>query len=119
MGNAFKVAKWEFKRNMKNKSFLIGLFLTPILMLGFMILSSLIGDSDNQAKNKTRVFIQDNLGVFNTIQETAKFHQFNWEIHKTEISEKEAMEQLKTVENTAYIFLNQGAINTGIIPVYS
>ena len=119
MGNAFKVAKWEFKRNMKNKSFLIGLFLTPILMLGFMFISSLLGDSDNQAKNKTRVFIQDNLGVFTSIQETAKVHNFNWELKPTDINEKEVQEQLASSENTAYLFIDERAIKESTIPVYT
>lgn len=119
MNNAFKVAKWEFKRNMKNKSFLIGLFLTPILMLGFMILSSLIGDSDNQAKNKTHVFIQDNLGLFNSIQETAKVHNFNWELKPTDINEKEVQEKLASSENTAYLFIDERAIKESTIPVYT
>lgn len=68
MRNAMKVAKWEIKRNLKNKSFLIGMFLTPVLFLGFFFLSSLIGGSDDGG-DVTQVFVQDELGVFETLQE--------------------------------------------------
>ena len=119
MGNAIKVAKWEFKRNMKNKSFLIGLFLTPILFVGFMILSSLIGDSDNQGKNKTLVFIQDHLGVYTAIEETVKVHNLNWELKLTNIDEKEVQEQLASSENTAYLFIDERAIKESTITVYT
>lgn len=119
MGNAFKVAKWEFKRNMKNKSFLIGLFLTPILMLAFMFLSSLLGDSDHNQKNKMQVFVKDQLGVFQSLQETAKLHQLNWELKTTDIDEKEVHKQLASSENTAYLFIDERALKESTVPVYT
>lgn len=119
MGNAFKVAKWEFKRNMKNKSFLIGLFLTPILMLAFMFLSSLLGDSDHNQKNKMQVFVKDQLGVFQSLQETAKLHQLNWELKTTDIDEKEVHKQLASSENTAYLFIDERALKDNTVPVYT
>ncbi|MYL64488.1 hypothetical protein GLW07_14110 [Bacillus hwajinpoensis] len=42
MKNSLKVAKWEFKRNMTNKSFLISVFMTPIMIILFSFLPSMI-----------------------------------------------------------------------------
>lgn len=40
MQNTMKVVRWEIKRNMKSKSFVIGLFLTPAMIALFLFLPS-------------------------------------------------------------------------------
>src|SRR5699024_8373706 len=40
MNNTMKVVRWEIKRNMKRKSFLIGLFLTPAMLALVLFLPS-------------------------------------------------------------------------------
>lgn len=42
MRNTMKVVRWEIKRNMKNKSFITGLFLTPAIFALFFFLPSLL-----------------------------------------------------------------------------
>src|SRR5699024_7730289 len=42
MHNMWKVARWEIKRNVKNKSFIIGLFLTPAIFALFLFLPNII-----------------------------------------------------------------------------
>lgn len=118
MRNAFKVAKWEFKRNMKNKSFLIGLFITPVLIVGFMVLSGILGDTAGE-ETTVRVFVNDNIGAFEMLQQTAERHTFNWEMQPTNISEQEVKEKLQNVDNTAYIFLDEQSLEQQVIPVYT
>src|SRR5699024_7091415 len=63
MRNAMKVAKWEIKRNMKNKSFIIGIFMTPAIFLIFMFIGGLMGSSgDDEVQETTHVYINDNIG---------------------------------------------------------
>lgn len=119
MRNTLKVAKWEIKRNMKNKSFLIGLFLTPVLFLGFMFAGSLFGDSDSDSENTTHVFIQDNLDIFANLQETVEKQGLNWELEQTDISESSVEDELESRENTAYLFVDNRALEDGTIPVYT
>lgn len=119
MRNTLKVAKWEIKRNMKNKSFLIGLFLTPVLFLGFMFAGSLFGDSDSDSENTTHVFIQDNLNIFANLQETVEKQGLNWELEQTDISESSVEGELESRENTAYLFVDNRALEDGTIPVYT
>ncbi|TYO95342.1 ABC transporter permease [Desulfallas thermosapovorans] len=119
MRNAFKVAKWEFKRNIKNKSFLIGMFLTPVIVLLFMLLGTFVGGSSNTEDNRTIVYVHDSIGIFDTLQETVKIHDLNWEMHVTDISEEEVSKELASSDNTAYIFLDDRAIDEHIIPVYT
>ncbi|HLS09638.1 ABC transporter permease [Lentibacillus sp.] len=117
MRNAMKVAKWEIKRNLKNKSFLIGMFLTPVLFLGFMFLGSLFGDSDDDSA--TKVFVSDELGMFEDLKETVDASDLNWELGTTDINEENVGSELESNENTAYIFLDERALNDGTIPVYT
>lgn len=119
MRNAFKVAKWEFKRNIKNKSFLIGMFLTPVIFLAFMLIGNLIGDSDREGGNPTHVFVHDALGIFDTLRESAEGHHLNWDMQLTDISETEVTEVLQSREHTVYIFLDRRVIEERVVPVYA
>lgn len=117
MHNALKVAKWEFKRNIKNKTFLIGLFLTPAIILFFMFIGDIFSGDERQST--TRVYVRDKLGIFHTLQQTAQQHNLNWEMHQTTVTENKAMEQLQSQDDTAYIFLDQRAVDEGVIAVYT
>ncbi|WP_087973732.1 ABC transporter permease [Oceanobacillus rekensis] len=117
MRNSIKVAKWEIKRNMKNKTFLIGLFISPILFLAFMFIGSLFDDSDNDEPETTTVFVNDQLGVYPALEETVEQGEFNWEMESTELTESEVPD-LAGNENTAYIFINDQAVESGTVPVY-
>jgi ABC-2 type transport system permease protein len=119
MRNSWKVAKWEMNRNMKNKSFLIGLFLTPILFLGFMLIGSLFGDSEGEEGPATRVLIKDNLGAYEEIEETVKVQKLNWKIQPTDISKEEFQKEFKDKENTAYLILDSSSYDTGVFSVYT
>ncbi|MEK5440350.1 MULTISPECIES: ABC transporter permease [unclassified Fredinandcohnia] len=119
MRNAMKVAKWEVKRNLRNKSFLIGLFLTPVLFLAFMFLGSIFGGSEPEEEVSTRVLISDELGVTDVIEETVAAHDLNWELETTEIGYEEILEVLKEAENTAYIVFEQEGFENGVVPVHT
>ena len=117
MRNSMKVARWEIKRNMKNKSFLIGLFITPILFLAIMFIGSMFNDSDSDDAESTTVFVNDQLGVYSSLEETARQSEFNWEMQRTELTESEVSDMTES-ENTAYIFIDDQALNSGTVPVY-
>nr|WP_068673973.1 ABC transporter permease [Oceanobacillus sp. Castelsardo] len=120
MRNSLKVAKWEIKRNMKNKTFLIGLFLTPVLIVAFMFIGSLFGDdSEDLATEEVTVLVNDQLNIFSSLEETVSETAFNMKLEKTDISESEVEDVLKDKENTAYIFMDQRAVEQGMVPVYT
>ena len=48
MRNSLKVAKWEIKRNMTNKSFIISLLLTPVLFMIFFFVPTLFSGNDSE-----------------------------------------------------------------------
>lgn len=119
MRNTMKVAKWEIKRNMKNKTFLIGLFLTPILILAFGFIGSLFGGSDDAEPSSTTVYVNDQTGIYPALEETINQSDLNWEMEQTDIDEADVESILEASENTAFLFINDQAIETGVVPVYT
>lgn len=119
MHKTMKVAKWEIKRNLKNKSFVIGLFLTPILFLLFVFLGNLLSDADDEASNKTTVYIKDELNIFAALEETAEQLELSFDLEKTDIKEDAVKGELEDSENRAYLFLTEKGLESGVFPVYT
>lgn len=115
MHNTKKVAKWEIKRNMKNKSFIIGMFLTPIIFLAFFLLPDLFGSDDEAAT--TTVYVNDQLGVYDQLVVAAS--KTEWLMKPTDIIEKDATVALESLDDAAYIFIDERAVETGNVSVYT
>jgi len=115
MRNTMKVAKWEIKRNMKSKSFIIGLFLTPIIFLAFFLLPDLFSSDDEAAT--TTVYVNDQLGVYELLEAAAA--NTEWQMEQTDISEQEASVALKGEKDVAYVFIDEQTVETGKIAVYT
>lgn len=122
MRHSMKVAKWEIKRNLKNKSFLIGLFLTPIIILAFGFIGNLIGgntEDTGESSEEVTVFVNDQLGVFDSMEEAVSASGIQWTLLETALAENEIADELTESENTAYLFLNEAALNEGVFPIYT
>ncbi|KAA0965292.1 ABC transporter permease [Sporosarcina sp. ANT_H38] len=115
MRNTMKVAKWEIKRNMKSKSFIIGLFLTPIIFLAFFLLPELFSSDDEAAT--TTVYVNDQLGVYGQLEAAAANPE--WQMEQTDTTEQEATAALEGEEDAAYIFIDEQAVETGKVAVYT
>ena len=116
MRNSIKVGKWEIKRNLKNKSFVIGLFLTPLIFAAFAILPSLFMDFEEEP---TQVFIKDELGVYPTIEAIVENSEhLDWDLEQTNLSEEEMKKEANEIEYSAFLILNEAAIEEGKVTVY-
>ena len=115
MRNTMKVAKWEIKRNMKSKSFIIGLFLTPIIFLAFFLLPDLFSSDDEAAT--TKVYVNDQLGVYEQLEAAAA--NTEWQLEPTEVAEQEAEAALEVEEDAAYVFIDEQSVETGKVAVYT
>jgi len=113
-----KVAKWEVKRNLKNKSFVIGLFLTPILMVVFGFLGNLMG-GDTSDNETAKIYVHDELNTFANLEATVEQYKLPLELEKTNIQEADVEKKLKNAENTAYFFIDNRAFNEGTLPFYT
>lgn len=118
MRNTMKVAKWEIKRNLKNKSFVIGLFLTPILMVVFGFLGNLMG-GDTPDNENAKIYVHDELNTFANLEAMVEQYKLPFELEKTNIQEADVEKKLKDAENTAYFFIDNRAFNEGTLPFYT
>lgn len=120
MHNAMKIAKWEIKRNLKNKSFLIGLFLTPVLIFGIWFIGGVFDDSDDgAADDSVDVLVNDELDVFGAVEDIAAEAELDWNLEQTDVSEAKAEEEVADTDDTAYIFMNEEALEDETISVYT
>src|SRR5699024_2703788 len=116
MRNTLKVAKWEVKRNMKNKSFIIGLFITPLIIALFMIVPTFFDSEPDTVDD----FINDELEIFNELKTFVESNDFlHWEMHETSLTEKDLLEQINSEENMAYFSLTKNNLEEGTVTVYT
>src|SRR5690625_1524754 len=119
MRNTMKVAKWEIKRNMKNKSFIISLFLTPLIFIFFAIVPGLFSDSADDDE-PIDVFIKDELQIVDEIRASVEQNEFlHWEIQETELDEESVLNQVENSDRIVYIPLTSRALDEGLIDVYT
>ncbi|GKV56337.1 hypothetical protein NCCP2222_22840 [Sporosarcina sp. NCCP-2222] len=115
MRNSWKVARWEIRRNLKNKSFLISLISTPIIFMLFAFVPSFFNKESNE---KVTVNVLDEIGVYEQIVQIATENEANWNVLRTDANESEFPKLVKEHEHTAYIALTQEGLENGTIHVY-
>ncbi|CAM4102980.1 ABC transporter permease [Lederbergia lenta] len=117
MRNSLKVAKWEIKRNMSNKSFIISLLLTPVLFMIFFFVPSLFGGNDSE--EMVKVYMLDELNVWNEVEDTVIQHGlFNWDLEKTDMKEAAMQTAATDSEQTVFIALTEDGLEQGQIHMY-
>ncbi|GAA0322773.1 hypothetical protein GCM10008931_12850 [Oceanobacillus oncorhynchi subsp. oncorhynchi] len=116
MQNSLKVAKWEIKRNLKNKTFVIGLFITPALFILFFFLASLFSSDSDEAETMT-VYVNDDIGIYEDIEAINEERGFDWELHSTDTLKSEVTEVNEPY--TAYLFINEQSLEENRIATYT
>ncbi|MGD7021399.1 ABC transporter permease [Rossellomorea vietnamensis] len=119
MRNSLKVARWEFKRNAKNKSFVISLLLTPVLFILFSTLPALLSGlgSDEEPVN---VSVSDPSGIWaERIEPYLSSADLNWETSVVTTSPDEWKSGLEEDESAVYLALDEAALTEGQITYYT
>src|SRR5690625_1374060 len=81
MRNSWKIAKWEIRRNLKNKSFLISLFITPIIFIIFFTIPQLFSGGEEA---DSKVYIYDEIGLWEELQPLVDQEGYlNWDVEVT------------------------------------
>ncbi len=121
MRNTWKVAKWEYKRNVKNKSFIISTFLTPVIILMFTFLPVLFSGSDDSGNEETmKVYIQDEVGVAPTVETLVNSqNSLAWDLEFTQEDQKSILSSIEENENQAFLSITEDSIESGVVEVYT
>lgn len=96
------------------------MFMTPLIFVIFTFIGSLMGDSSSDKNaDVTDVYVNDQLELFEPIEDTAETYELAWDLHETTLDKAAIEEELEESEDTAYIFITEEDINQGEIPVYT
>lgn len=124
MKNSWKVAMWEFKKNVTNKSFIISIFLTPILIFLFAFIPNLLSNtnsaepnvvgSDGAAPVETTltVYALDELGLVDDVKHRLVESQSEIDFVAFEGTESEVQSLVQGQENLGYVALNQSLLES-------
>ncbi len=111
-----KIAKWEFMRNIKSKSFLISLVLTPLIFIVFATAPTLLSNWSADGGGDTQVYLNDELGVYEGYGDQLRDEGvLEWDIEMTDASADEMQGQLEDEENAAYVAFNEETLENGTV----
>lgn len=109
-----KVAKWEIKRNLQNKTFIISTFVTPAIFLFFLFIGSLVGGNDepdmtemgegSSADHEIPVYVTGDEEAVQSFQDIAlaEAEVAHYELFDGPVSE---LEERAAVEAIAYVHI--------------
>ena len=117
MRNSMKVAKWEFKQNMKSKSFIISLFLTPLFFIAFSVLPSLF-DNLKGDPEPIKVYVYDEMGIWKQAEEFLKSQGVNWKTENVLTDVEAVKDKLMDEENSAFISFTEDIFQNGDVKIY-
>ncbi|GEN44575.1 ABC transporter permease [Alkalibacillus haloalkaliphilus] len=114
MRNSIKVGKWEIKRNIKNKSFIISLFLTPLIFVFFATVPNLL--SGNDYDTTTTVYVNDELGTYEVIEPIIEENNMmNWDLTETNEELPTVQHRFEEEPNSAYIQIDEHTAENGVV----
>ncbi|MEW6062729.1 MAG: hypothetical protein AB1600_12390, partial [Bacteroidota bacterium] len=107
MNKVFAVARWEFVEKIKTKAFIIGLFLTPLIMSIFFVVPSLLSKSEQETTKQIGVIDETRMltGIINErLRERYKLPSGlpTYELHEI-TDEDRSTDHLKIIANAQLI----------------
>lgn len=115
MSNSFKVTKWEIKKNITNKSFLVSILLTPIIMIIFGALPTLLERIETD--RLYTVYIVDEIGIYSTLENIVPQDEIN--LIKYTGSPQSLEDKIKGNKHSSYIVFEENILNNNQITIYT
>ena len=115
MGQTIKVALWELKKNLTNKTFLISMALTPLIMILFGALPTLLESLERNQMDY--IYVVDEIGIYDMLEENVDPDQYQLENYEGDINDLEdiAIEE----ERTSYIVIDEEGFQTHHFTLYT
>ncbi|HHV44623.1 MAG TPA: ABC transporter permease [Firmicutes bacterium] len=107
-----QIMMWEIMRNLRNKQFLIGMFLTPLIIVGFSGLPILVQKFDRPSIDL--YVVRDEVGVFPALVALAEGSNVELELYMGEDLASYAQEQ----KAKGYFVLDDTFVETGQVQVH-
>lgn len=108
MRDSLKVASWEIRKMLHNKSFLLSILLTPVIMVVFSALPTLLAKFETD--RNFRLYVIDELGVYESL--VANIAQMNIVLEKYTGSIDDLRQNLMGKNTQGYLVLNEEVLRT-------
>ncbi|KUO65936.1 MAG: hypothetical protein APF84_01365 [Gracilibacter sp. BRH_c7a] len=115
MNNTLKVAKWEIQRNIKNRTFLISILLTPLIMLIFAFIPTLL--TKLETDKSFDLYLVDNLGIYENITQSPSLGNVNF-ILTTE-NRQQLEDKVRTNKDQGFVIIDDTVLEKGQITIYT
>ncbi len=115
MGQTFKVAKWELKKNLTNKTYLISIVITPLIMILFAALPTALQMLESNQVD--HIYVVDEIGIFEELEanvDQEAYRLVNFEGNPADL-EAIAIEESRT----SYIILDEEGFQNHAFTLYS
>ncbi len=106
-----KILKWEIIRNLTNKQFLIGLIVTPVIILIFAGLPGFIERIDTRPE--ATFYVEDKIGIIGQLQQTSENITF------IEKSGEDIEVAVREDDVSGYIIIDYSWIETGVLVAHT
>lgn len=103
MKKTFKIAKWEIKKNLTNKTFLVSIILTPLLMVIFGALPTFLQTLESDQVQK--IYVLDQIDAFEQVKSEVDTSNFELLEYKGEL--ENLKRKVVNEPNSSFILLDQ------------
>jgi len=104
---------------MKNKSFIISLFITPLFFIAFSILPNIF-DHLKSEPEPVKVYLNDELGLWEQAEGLLISQGVNWKIENIHTDEEARLiDKLNEEKNSAYLIITEESIKNGDVKIYT
>ena len=117
MNNTFKVAKWEIKKNIRNKTFLFMTFIFPLLILVIAGGAGYIGGSSSQSGLKIGLIDQTDY-IYEELNENFRNEDITLNKIKNTTNKDEIRNILETNNYDSIVLIPSNIINSNQAIIY-
>ncbi len=115
MKQTMKIMTWEVMRNLRNKQFLIGLAITPVIMVVFAALPMLLERLDSPVQDV--YYVVDEVEVVESLKQMTEGSNIGIVVYDGDLSSLE--ETVKDEGASGYIVITESFFKTGLIEIYA
>lgn len=116
MRNTWKVAKWEVKRNVLNKTFIISIFITPLMILLFSLLPTFLVKMESGSS--FTLYVAGDKELIDLVKINLPAESELTLIPSTE-TKQELAAKIKEHPEEGFIFLDEAELVDGTVPIYT
>ncbi len=115
MKDSLTVASWEIKKMLKNKSFLLSIVLTPVIMLLFVGVPQLL--LRLEANKVFSLYVVDHMGISEALSREIALDNVELILYEGDL--EQLQEKVKEEQDSGFTVMSPGILDTGQVVIYT